>query len=105
MPFFQILFLDIGNVMAGIKQQQQIASQLLDTIKSYPPKILSVWVGNDANEFAADVGRKVVPAMIELIAAIGGMNLNLTKAQDIVRQADSQVKSLASGLGDLFGQI
>jgi uncharacterized protein YukE len=105
MTFFQILFPDIGNVMAGIKQQQQIASQLNDTIKGYIPKVQSVWVGQDATEFGNDVMRKLVPAMLELIAAIGGMNLNLTKAQDIVRQADNQVKSLASGLGDLFGGI
>lgn len=105
MTFFQILFPDISNVMSGIQQQQQIASQLLDTIKGYVPKVQAVWIGNDATEFGNDVMRKLVPAMLELIAAIGGMNLNLTKAQDIVRQADSQVSSLANGLGDLFGGI
>jgi uncharacterized protein YukE len=105
MSFFQILMPDIANVMAGIKQQQQIASQLLDTIKGYIPKVQAVWIGTDATEFGNDVMRKLVPAMLELIAAIGGMNLNLTKAQEIVHQADNQVKQLANGLGDLFGAI
>jgi len=105
MTFFVCIFADVANVMAGIKQQQQIASQLLDTIKGYVPKVQAVWVGQDATEFGNDVMRKLVPAMMELIAAIGGMNLNLTKAQDIVRQADNQVKSLASQIGDLFGGI
>ena len=105
MMFFQLLVPDVSNVMAGIKQQQQISSQLLDTIKGYVPKVQAVWIGQDATEFGNDVMRKLVPAMIELIAAIGGMNLNLSKGMEIVQQADSQVKSLANGLGDLFGQI
>jgi len=105
MSFLQVLMGDIANVQAGIKQQQQIASQLLDTIKGYIPKVQAVWVGQDATEFGNDVMRKLVPAMIELIAAIGGMNLNLSKGMEIVNQADAQVKSLASSLGDLFGGI
>jgi uncharacterized protein YukE len=105
MTFFMMIPTDVMNVQAGIKQQQQIASQLLDTIKGYIPKVQAVWVGQDATEFGNDVMRKLVPAMIELIAAIGGMNLNLSKGMEIVNQADSQVKGLASGLSDLFGQI
>ena len=43
--------------------------------------------------------------MVELIAAIGGINLNLTKATSIIDQADAKVKSMAGELGDLFGAI
>jgi uncharacterized protein YukE len=105
MNFLQFLRVDVGNVMATVGQQQQITSQTLDTIKGYVPKIQAAWVGDDATEFAADVARKIVPAMIELIAAIGGVNLNLTKATNIVDQADSQCKSLAEDLGSTFGAI
>lgn len=96
---------EVDNVMAGVGQQQQIVSGVLDTIKSYIPKVQSAWIGGDADEFAADVGRKVIPAMVELIAAIGGVNLNLTKATSIIDQADAKVKSMAGELGDLFGAI
>ena len=103
--FLQFLRNEVSNVISGVGQQQNIVSGVLDQIKSYVPKIQSAWIGGDADEFAADVGRKVVPAMVELIAAIGGINLNLGKATNVVDQADSKSKGMADQLGDLFGQI
>src|SRR5574341_1168154 len=104
MSFLQFLRGEVDSVMAGVGQQQQIVSGVLDQIKSYVPKVQSAWIGGDADEFAADVARKVVPAMMELIAAIAGINLNLGKATGIVDQADSKVKGLADNLGELFSQ-
>jgi uncharacterized protein YukE len=103
--FLQFLRGEVDNVMSGVKQQQQIVSGVLDQINSYIPKVQGAWIGGDANEFAADVGRKIVPAMNALIAAIGGVNVNLTKAINVIDQADSKVKSMADNLGDLFGNI
>jgi WXG100 family type VII secretion target len=103
--FLQFLRGEVSNVIAGVGQQQQITSQVLDQIKSFVPKVQSAWIGGDADEFAADVARKVVPAMTELIAAIGGINLNLNQATSIVDQADQKCQGMANQLGDLFGQI
>jgi hypothetical protein len=93
------------NVSAGIGQQKQIVSNVMDQVKSYVPKIQAAWIGGDADEFAADVARKVVPAMLELIAAIAGINLNLDKATSIIDQADSKCKGIVDSLGDQFSQI
>jgi len=104
--FFQFIRADVDNVKAGVEQQKQIAQNLLDQItKSYVPKVQGAWVGNDSDEFAKDVQRKLVPAMLELIAAIAGINLNLGKATSVIDQADQQVKGMADQLGDVFGQI
>jgi WXG100 family type VII secretion target len=103
--FLQFLRGEVDNVMSGVKQQQQIVSGVLDQINSYVPKVQAAWIGGDANEFAADVGRKIVPAMNALIAAIGGINVNLTKATNVIDQADAKVKSMADSLGDLFDKI
>lgn len=105
MSMLQFIRGEVSNVMSGVGQQRQIVSGVLDTIKSFVPKVQSSWIGGDADEFAADVMRKVVPAMTELIAAIAGVNLNLTKATDIVDQADNKAKGMADQLGELFGQI
>lgn len=105
MSFLQFLRGDVENVMSGVEQQKQIVSNTLDSIKSLVPRVLMSWIGGDAEEFQADVMRKIVPAMLELIAAIAGVNLNLTKAVNIIDQADSKVKSLADGVGDLFSGI
>ena len=103
--FLQFLRGEVSNVIAGVGQQQQITSQVMDQIKSFVPKVQSAWIGGDADEFAADVARKVIPAMTELIAAIGGINLNLNQATGIVDQADQKCQGMANQLGDLFGQI
>ena len=105
MGFLQFLRPDVGNVMSGVNTQKQIVDGLLDQINATVPKVQSAWIGGDANEFAADVGRKLVPAMVELIAAIAGINLNLTKATDVVDKADSKVKGLADQLSDIFKAI
>lgn len=105
MAFFLVIPNEVSNVMSGIKQQQGIASSLNDTIKGYVPKVQSAWIGGDADEFAADVARKIVPAMVELIAAIGGVNLNLTKALDIVSNMERKCSSMVKGLADEFGGI
>ena len=103
--FLQFLRGEVSNVIAGVGQQQQITSQVMDQIKSFVPKVQSAWIGGDADEFAADVARKVIPAMTELIAAIGGININLNSATSIVDQADQKCQGLANQLGDLFGGI
>ena len=103
--FLQFLRGEVSNVIAGVGQQQQITSQVLDQIKSFVPKVEAAWIGGDREEFAADVARKVIPAMTELIAAIGGINLNLSSATSIVDQADQKAKGMANQLGDLFGGI
>ena len=103
--FLQFLRGEVDNVIAGVGQQQQIATQVMDQIKSFVPKVQAAWIGGDAEEFAADVARKVIPAMTELIAAIGGINLNLNSATSIVDQADQKSQGMANQLGDLFGGI
>jgi uncharacterized protein YukE len=103
--FLQFIRDQVDNVTATVGQQQQVTSNVLDQIKGFVPKVQSAWIGGDADEFAADVARKLVPAMMELIAAIGGINLNLGKATGIVDQADSKVKGMADNLGELFSQI
>jgi uncharacterized protein YukE len=105
MSFLQFVRSEVSNVTSGVSQQQQIVSGVLDQIKGYIPKVQSAWIGGDEKEFEADVMRKVVPAMMELIAAIGGVNLNLNKATSVIDQADAKVKSLADELGDIFDKI
>jgi uncharacterized protein YukE len=103
--FLQFLRGEVDNVIAGVGQQQQITSQVMDQIKSFVPKVQAAWIGGDAEAFAEDVAREIIPAITELIAAIGGVNLNLNSATGIVDQADQKAQGMANQLGDLFGQI
>jgi WXG100 family type VII secretion target len=105
MDFFQVIFSKVNEVASTVAKQQQQTTQVMDTIQGFVPKIQAAWIGGDADEFAADVQRKVIPAIMEVIAAIAGINLNLTKASDVVNKADSQSKSLVDGLEQEFAKI
>jgi hypothetical protein len=102
MSFLQVCFNDIANVMAGIQMQQQTCLQLMDTVKGYVPQVQSVWVGEDATLFSVEVTTRLVPALLELSAAIAGININLTKTQNIVRRADAQAAYVAGHLAEEF---
>jgi uncharacterized protein YukE len=103
--FLQFVRSGVEQVMSGISQQQQITTGVLDAVKSYVPTIIQAWEGDDSKEFAADIARKYVPANLELIAAIAGVNLNLTKSTNIVDQADNEAKKMGDELGQEFSQI
>jgi WXG100 family type VII secretion target len=93
------------GVVSQAMQQAKAAEELLGTINGYIPKVQSAWRGGDEQEFEADVKRKLVPAMMQLIAAIAGFGGNLTKSMGVMDQADNKIKSLADGLGDVFKKI
>ncbi len=103
--FLQFLRGEVDNVMSGVGQQQQITSQVMDQLKSYVPKVQDAWKGGDEDQFAQDVATILVPAMMDLIAAIAGINTNLSSATNIIDQADQQANGMANQLGDLFGGI
>jgi len=105
MSFFQFMRDRVSEVSSGVSQQQNITTQVMDNIQGFVPKIMQSWIGGDANEFQADVARKVIPAIQEVIAAIAGVNLNLTKATGVVDQADSKVKGMVDNLEQEFGKI
>jgi uncharacterized protein YukE len=102
------LSLDIGDLAKRfplIQQQQQATTQVMDTIKSYVPMVQASWIGGDADAFAADVARKIIPAITQLIAAMAGINLNLVSATEIVDKADAECKSMVADLASTFDGI
>ena len=105
MSFLQFIRPDVSSIMSGINAQKMAVDTLLGQINSAVPRVQSAWIGGDADEFAADVQRKLIPAILALIAAIAGTNVNLTKAIDVVDQADKKVLSLANQLDGIFKKI
>lgn len=105
MAIFNVVFGEVGNVMAGIGQQAQIISQLTDSVKGCGPKSSSIWTGADADAFRQEIISRLVPAFLGIFSMVGTINTNLTKAMDIVRQADQQTQQLANQVNDIFNQI
>ena len=92
-------------MVSTASQQASQAQNLLGQIQGYVPKVQSAWRGGDEKEFEADVQRKLIPAMMQLIAAISGFGGNLTKATGVMDSADKKIQGLANGLGDVFSKI
>lgn len=105
MSFFQFIRSDVEQAVSTIANEAAKASNLLDQLQSLAARVPQAWIGDDANEFAADFARRIVPAMIELIAAIGGVNINITKGTNIVDSADTRCSGMASNLADTFSGI
>ena len=81
--FFIFIRPMVDQAMSAISGEANKATSLLDGLKSMAAQVPQAWIGDDANEFAADFQRKIVMGMIELIAAIGGININLTRGANV----------------------
>jgi WXG100 family type VII secretion target len=101
----QMVFGQVQSCMGTVNSQKGMAEGSLNAIKGIVPKVEQGWIGEDADEFKADIQRKVIPAMAKLIAAIAGMSLNLGKAGETINNADKQAGGIANQIGDLFGSI
>jgi uncharacterized protein YukE len=105
MSVFQYLADGVQNSMSQIKQAQGMGQGVHSAVQSYPNVVGSAWVGGDAEAFQEKVLTKLLPAIAELIAAIAGVNLNLTDATSAVDQADNKISGMAGNLKDMFSAI
>lgn len=95
----------VESLMGMVKKQQQVTTDLMGKVQSYGKTVQGAWKGGDADEFAADIQRKFVPAIQALIAAIAGFSTGMSKATSTLNDADSKAKSMINGLADEFGKI
>lgn len=102
---FQVLFPELDQVMSIVNAQKQMTQTVADTVKSYVPKIVAGWTGDDSTAFSQHIQSHFVPDIMALIAAIAGINTNINKGKDIVNNADKQIQGLADQLGGVFDSI
>jgi uncharacterized protein YukE len=105
MSVFQFIRGQVEQSSSMVSQAQNISQNVMQQIQSYPNIVGNAWIGGDADSFAEKVVTKLLPAIAELIAAIAGINLNLTDATSAVDEADQKIQGMAGQLGDLFGSI
>lgn len=106
--FGNSFFMNIVQVAsAATKFGQQAAStqEVQSVVKAYGPKIQSAWIGGDADEFNADIIRKLMPKFVELALAFTGIQVNLTKSSDTATSGDKKASGLANGFADVCSKI
>jgi len=105
MSFFQYVSSGVSDAAVKFIQQKNTTDSSQSIVKGFVPKIQGAWIGGDAEEFAADIARRLVPKYVELALAFTGINVNLTKSNESVQGADQNASKMASQLGDTFSQI
>jgi hypothetical protein len=106
--FGNAFFMNIGQVMeaAGkFGQQKDATEQSQSVVKGFGPTVQGAWIGGDADEFNADILRKLMPKFVELALAFTGVQVNLTKSADTTSSNDQKASKLASGFADVCSKI
>ncbi|HSR48938.1 MAG TPA: hypothetical protein VLL77_13225 [Anaerolineales bacterium] len=106
--FGNSFFMNMGKVAEAASkfgQQKTLTEQSQSIVKAFGPKIQSAWIGGDADEFNADILRKLMPKYAELALAFMGIQVNLTKSSDTVTGSDKKAAGLAQGFADICSQI
>ncbi len=102
---FQFDFGQVADAASKFGQQKNVTEQSQGIVKNFGPQVQSAWIGGDADEFNADIVRKLMPKYAELALAFLGIQTNLTKASDQSQGADKQAAGLANGFADTCSQI
>jgi hypothetical protein len=102
---FFMNFSQVAEAANKFVQQKNVTEQSQSVVKGYGPKIQSAWIGGDADEFNADILRKLMPKFVELALAFTGIQVNLTKSSETASSGDKQASGLASGFSDICSKI
>ena len=95
----------LEGVLDEIANQGRILEAIEDAIRgNYLPSVSS-WIGEDADAFRGEVETRLLPAIVELIAAIFGMSTGVSSAHEIMQTADAQCSGQAENLADVFRNI
>jgi hypothetical protein len=98
----------LQNVLSQLTQQVQIVQQaVLAPIRQIVGLVSggTIWRGDGATKFTEVVSREFVPGIGLVGSQIQFTHTSLMRGLERMEQADAKVKSLAGGLGDIFGRI
>jgi len=106
MSIFTFIADEISEQVQQYQRQQQQCEQVVGNIRQGMNPIQGgAWTGQGARAFIREIMTRLVPHIMELIAAIAGFGGNMTKALNVVTQADKMVSGIAGQLSDVFDKV
>lgn len=105
------MFKFIGKMVSGpvsriIGQATKLDDEVLSPVKTFQNQLQGeVWTGADADKFAEEIQRDLLPKVQNVIAAIAGVQSPFTKISDAVGSTDDKMMGMAQNLGDVFDGI
>lgn len=97
----------VAQVQQQLNQQLNIVqNQVQAQFRSYIQTVLSgVWTGRGADAFVASVEKEGLQIVENILSGVAGMNTNITRAVEIVDQADRTCCSAVDNLRGTFDSI
>ncbi|MFP3853871.1 MAG: hypothetical protein ACLFWD_06215 [Anaerolineales bacterium] len=97
----------IGNAASQIlKQANTLEEQVMSPVNNFVKQLQgNIWTGSDADKFAEEIERDLMPKVQNVIAAIAGVQSPFGKMSNAVSSKDKNMMSMAQNLGDVFDSI
>jgi len=104
---FQLLFAyaKFAAAMAQLGQQVVKITEIMNNAKSTADGLKDKWTGDDADAFQNVMGSDVMPNMNKVINTVTDFGNRLRRAEERIRRADQQAKSMVGQLSDVFSKI
>ena len=104
---FQLVlaYAKFASALAQLGQQVAKISEIQSNAKSTADGLKDKWTGADADAFQGVMGSDVMPGMSRLINTVTDFGNRLRPAEDRIRRADQQAKSMVGQLADVFSKI
>ncbi len=96
------------------QQQQVIANQVIGAVEEEVISAMQqhvqtvvggVWVGRGADAFVDAISSEAMPMADQVVGEVSDLNNNLTRAEQIMDEADDRVYNLMNNLADTFDSI
>lgn len=100
-----LLKLAISLVMSVIGKlivQSGVLEDIKERIEGYLPTLQEAWEGEDAEAFVQDVREKLIPELLNLIAAILGIKTALNKTIEHLKGTDDEAAVKGNNVTDAF---
>lgn len=106
MAIFTFIAGQIEEQINQFSRQADTCERVVGNIRSGAQPIQNgAWIGKGAEAFKAELVRRVIPQMMELIAAIMGFGGKLGNALNIMRNADKMVQGIVGQVAGIFEKI
>lgn len=106
MSIFTFIANDIEEQVQTCTKQADNCDRVVGLIRGGMNPIQGgAWTGQGARAFIQEVISRVIPQIMELIAAIMGFGGGMSKALNILGSADKAVSGVVSQVADVFDKV
>lgn len=102
---FSFIQAAVNQVLGTITEQINFTEEILSQIRGFVPGLESAWQGDDANAFIQEINSRLIPEVMASVDSIGGMQVGITRASEIVVAADQKARGYVTEIEGVFDKI